>query len=174
MRFQAPECYDALGDSLGVRTQSRRFFNILLVEDDAATASLLKHVCACPIPRRLHHVESGPAALDFLHKRGQFARQRTPDLILLDVNLPGLSGIEVLRAIKASDAFRVIPCLVISTSALPAEVQAAYEAGAAAYIVKPTALEELSRVLECSLRLWLEVATLPRAGLGTTAAAGWR
>jgi CheY-like chemotaxis protein len=150
----------------------RRFFHILLVEDDRPTAALLMHLCSCPIPRRLHHVESGPEALDFLHRRGKHSRAPTPDLILLDVNLPCLTGIEVLRIIKSAEPLKVIPCLIVSTSAAPADVNAAYDAGAAAYIQKPENLDHLTRVLECSLLMWLETATLPRPMFRRSAAGG--
>jgi CheY-like chemotaxis protein len=144
-----------------VRNASRRVFHILLVEDDHATVSLVRHVCSFPTPRRLHHVATGSEALAFLAQQGVHARARTPDLILLDLNLPGLSGLEVLRTLKADDRLKVIPCLVISTSAAQNEILAAYDAGAAAYIVKPAALDQLIHTLEVTLRMWLTIATLP-------------
>jgi two-component system, chemotaxis family, response regulator Rcp1 len=141
----------------------RRVFQILYVEDDPATVRLLR--CACEdrsVPRRLHHVLNAADALRFLRKQPPFEHARSPDLILLDINLPGASGLDLLAEIKAHPIWRLTPVVMLSSSARKEDIARAYSTGAACYIRKPLSFDEFSQALNASLRFWLSVATLPK------------
>ena len=141
-----------------------RIFNILLVEDDPAAAKFLRTVCLQPRPRRrLFHVADGEQALAFLRRTQPYERARRPDLILLDLNLPRVNGLDVLASIKADIDLRSIPCVVLSASEYPTDVREAYAIGAACYITKPVDLAQYERALTSSLRMWLEIASLASA-----------
>lgn len=142
--------------------RKKRVFHLLLVDDDPAFARLMSLACsACRTPRRLTHCLDGAQGLDLLHKRGPFTRASRPDLVLLDINLPGISGLDLLEQIKATPDLREIPVAIVSSSSHGADVAKAYSAGAACYITKPTDFDELERVVNGSARFWLETAELP-------------
>jgi two-component system, chemotaxis family, response regulator Rcp1 len=137
-------------------------FHILMVEDDPASAQLLKYCCHDTRLRRyLHHVADGQEALSFLRKEGRYEHARTPDIVILDLNMPKMSGLDVLRAMKGDPQFRTIPVVIFSASLRPEDVEAAYDSGAACFINKPVGIDDMSRALEVSTRFWLTTATLP-------------
>ena len=138
--------------------------DILIVEDSDADAELtikaLKHV---RITNHIFVVRDGAAALDFLFCRGEFAnrkRDSRPQVILLDLSLPKIDGIEVLRQIKADSRTRTIP--VIAVSSRDREMTASQQLGADAYLVKPVDFQNLSGVTP---QLGLQWALLKRAPL---------
>lgn len=129
-------------------------------EDTELTIKALKDV---RITNHIYVVRDGAAALDFLFCRGEFApRKRTlrPQLILLDLNLPKIDGLEVLRQIKADSRTRTIPVIVLTVSSRDREVAASQRLGAEAYIVKPIDFHNLSGVTP---QLSLQWALLKRA-----------
>jgi len=137
---------------------------ILVVEDspedfEATRRSLLRGGLLHP----LVHLGNGDEALDYLFRRGHFARDRTPRprLILLDLNLPGTDGREVLASIKADDDLRQIPVIVFSTSRDHRDVEACYRAGANSYVQKPVDLPEFRRALDSVKSYWFETVLLP-------------
>jgi len=105
----------------------------------------------------------GDEALDFLFHRGSHADAPRPGVILLDLNLPGTDGREVLSEIKANDDLKQIPVIVLTTSADERDVQACYQAGASSYIQKPVDVEGFMRAIERLNDYWFEVVILPRA-----------
>jgi len=137
---------------------------ILVVEDspedfEATRRSLQRGGLLHP----LVHLGNGDEALDYLFRRGHFARDRTPRprLILLDLNLPGTDGREVLASIKADDDLRQIPVIVFSTSRDHRDVEACYRAGANSYVQKPVDLPEFRRALDSVKSYWFETVLLP-------------
>ncbi len=104
----------------------------------------------------------GDEALDFLFHRGSHADAPRPGVILLDLNLPGTDGREVLSEIKASDDLKQIPVIVLTTSADERDVQACYQAGASSYIQKPVDVEGFMRAIERLNDYWFEVVILPK------------
>lgn len=114
---------------------------VLLVEDDAAHARLVTHSLEDHrVANVIHHVSDGQAALDFLFQRGEYADPRKsprPHLILLDLRLPKVDGLEVLWQIKSSKQVRKIPTVILTTSDAEADVAKAYEYHANSYLVKP-------------------------------------
>ena len=137
---------------------------ILVVEDspedfEATRRSLQRGGLLHP----LVHLGNGDEALDYLFRRGHFARDRTPRprLILLDLNLPGTDGRQVLASIKADDDLRQIPVIVFSTSRDHRDVEACYRAGANSYVQKPVDLPEFRRALDSVKSYWFETVLLP-------------
>jgi CheY-like chemotaxis protein len=109
----------------------------------------------------------GDEALDFLHRRGRFAdpaKSPRPGIILLDLNLPGTDGRQVLEEIKSTDALKQIPVIVLTTSSDERDVSACYRAGANSYVQKPVDLEGFLRAIERLNDYWFEVVILPRQG----------
>ena len=137
---------------------------ILLVEDSpedfettqrAFRRSGLKNpIFRCP---------DGDEALDFLFQRGSHAGAPRPGVILLDLNLPGTDGREVLAEIKATPQLRQIPVIVLTTSSDDRDVQACYNAGASSYIQKPVDLDGFMQAIERLNDYWFEVVILPKA-----------
>jgi CheY-like chemotaxis protein len=109
----------------------------------------------------IHRVADGEAAVDFLHRRGQYRKAPKPDLLLLDLNLPKKDGREVLAEIKADPALRRMPVVVLSTSASEADITASYERHANCYVVKPFDLVDMQEVLADLSHFWFGVSELP-------------
>jgi CheY-like chemotaxis protein len=121
---------------------SERAMTILLVEDNPDHAELVRRsLAAHSLPSRIHHVEDGEAALEYLLHRGAYAPPNAPDLpdvILLDLRLPRMDGLSVLAAIKADPGLRSVPVVVLTTSAAERDMVRAYESYANSYLVKPS------------------------------------
>jgi DNA-binding response OmpR family regulator len=135
---------------------------ILMVEDDREQADLIMDTAkVCRSAIRWGVAEDGEGALERL-RRAELAR---PGLVLLDLHLPKLGGIDVLRAIKNDARLKGMPVIIMSSSRDEADIQAVYELGANCYIAKPGSFEGL-----CSLVRFLEAfLTLPQKGDGATA-----
>jgi CheY-like chemotaxis protein len=112
----------------------------------------------------IHRCVDGDDALDFLNKAGFYSGTSDyalPGLIILDLNLPGTDGREVLATIKQSDILKMIPVVVLSTSSNPKDVAACYQAGANSYLVKPLKIDELRDSVQAMLNYWFKVTVLP-------------
>ena len=135
---------------------------ILLIEDNPDDVDLtVEAFRAITRPTRLNVVENGADALAYLRKETVFRSAHRPDLILLDLNLPGRSGHEVLGDIKGNPAFRVIPLIILTSSSAPSDVERSYELAANCYITKPHSLEGFEQVARRIERFWLEAVALP-------------
>ena len=113
---------------------------ILLVEDSPRDAELiLDALAANQLANEVVHVRDGAEALDYLHRRGQFASRMDaqPAMILLDLKLPKVDGLEVLRQIKVDAALKVIPVVMMTSSRQEQDLVRSYELGVNAYVVKP-------------------------------------
>jgi two-component system, chemotaxis family, response regulator Rcp1 len=140
-----------------------RPIDILLVEDSPADVRLTREALKdAKVLNTLHVVEDGMAAMAFLHKRGQYADRPTPDLILLDLNLPKKDGREVLAEVKKDEAFKRIPVVVLTTSRAEEDVVRTYNLHANAYVTKPVDLAQFLSVIRALEEFWLAVVTLPR------------
>jgi len=128
---------------------------ILLVEDDFAHAEIVRRNLAnFPVAHRLFHVEDGQMALDYLFQKNSDPRiNPRPDLILLDLRLPKVDGIEVLRQIKENKDLERIPTVVLTTSANGPDLAAARSLGAMSYQVKPANFEGFTELMETNF--WL-------------------
>ena len=138
---------------------------ILLVEDDPAHAEIvrrnLKDFC---VASRIIHVIDGQAALDYLFRQGAYADPAAsprPHLTLLDLRLPKVDGLEVLRRIKEEEGLKKMPVIVLSTSAVESDVAKAYALGAGGYLVKPVDFEKFSSLMKAFCSYWLAWNRLP-------------
>jgi len=109
----------------------------------------------------LHVARDGVEALDFLHRRGPHAQAQRPHLILLDINMPRLGGLETLSAIKSDPELCVIPVIMLSTSCAPHDVQRSYLAHANGYLQKPADLERSEKLIRAMDAFWIEFALMP-------------
>ena len=138
--------------------------DILLVEDNPDDVELTRLAFAeAGAPHRLHVLSDGAEAVDYLLRRGRHAAREAADLpalVLLDLNLPRLDGREVLQAIRADDATKCLPVVVLTTSAEPFDVDQAYALGANSYIQKPV---EFDRFIEAARQIGVYWLTLNQA-----------
>ena len=136
--------------------------DILLVEDNADHVELIvKALRNNNVLNEVHVVTSGEEAMDALHQRGSYFDKARPGLILLDIKLPGMDGIEFLRRIKADPKLKPIPVVVLTTSAGEKEIVESYSCGANSYIVKPVDFEQFVKVIKDLKLYWLVVNSLP-------------
>jgi chemotaxis family two-component system response regulator Rcp1 len=136
---------------------------ILLVEDNPGDARLaVEALKEGRVRNNLHHAKDGLEALDFLHRREGYAGVPHPDLILLDLNLPKKDGREVLLEVKADDELRLIPVVVLTTSAAEQDLVKSYGLHANAYIVKPLDLDQFIEVVHVIENFWFTVVKLPQ------------
>lgn len=141
---------------------SARHNVILLVEDNPGDARLTMEAFGVNgAPDRVRHVVDGVEALAFLRREGGHGKAPRPDLIVLDLNLPRLSGREVLAVIKADAALRCIPVVVLTTSQAEEDVLAAYNLHANCYVAKPPDLDSLLLAIRSIEEFWLRIARLP-------------
>ena len=125
---------------------------ILLVEDEPAHAEIVRrNFETMQIANSLKHVSDGEAALDYLYRHNAFsdpASSPRPGLVLLDLRLPKVDGLQVLKTIKNDPALMNIPVIVLSTSASEADISSAYSNMANSYLVKPVDFSQFSELLE--------------------------
>jgi CheY-like chemotaxis protein len=138
-----------------------RAAQILLVEDSPSDIRLTRDALAdAKILNDLHVVTDGEQALDFLHRRGEHVDAPRPDLLLLDLNLPRVSGLEVLEEVKNHPELRRIPVAVLTTSGEDRDVLAAYDRHVNCYLTKPVSFEEFARVVQSIEDFFLTIVRL--------------
>jgi CheY-like chemotaxis protein len=136
--------------------------DVLLVEDDPGDILITREAFADnKVQNRLHVVNNGVDALAFLRSEGEFADTPTPDLILLDLNLPRMDGREVLAAIKEDETFRSIPVVVLTTSDSEEDVLRSYSLHANAYVTKPVDFDRFIAVVRQIDEFFVSVVRLP-------------
>lgn len=135
---------------------------VLVVEDNPPDARLIEEILRRgSIRKNVRVAGNGDEALAFLRREGAFVDAARPSLVILDLNLPGRDGREVLREIKSDPNLRCIPVVVLTTSGAPIDVQHAYDLSANAYIVKPVGLDAFTEAIQAVERFWLSSAQLP-------------
>jgi CheY-like chemotaxis protein len=133
-----------------------------LVEDDPGDVLITRESLAdSHIDCELAVVDDGAMALDYLHKRGEFADALTPHLVLLDLNLPKVSGHEVLAEVKRTPALAPIPIVVLTTSTADEDVLATYTLHGNAHIAKPVDFDRYQAVIRSIDEFFLSVALVP-------------
>jgi len=136
---------------------------ILVVDDSEDDVLLLtESLRDLPAAQIIHVANDGDAALGYLRREEPHAGAPRPSLVLLDINMPGKSGFEVLVAIKNDPALRAIPVVILTTSTRPDDVAAAYAQGAASFVVKPPSYESLRSLAAHLVGYWQRVARIPR------------
>lgn len=140
-----------------------RPIEILLVEDNPADIRLtVEGLKEAKVANNLHAVMDGNEALDFLFRQGRHDAAPRPDLVLLDLNLPGIDGREVLRQVKQDPALRAIPVVVITSSEAEADIIKSYESHANCFISKPIDFEGFLHVVRSIENFWFTVVKLPQ------------
>jgi CheY-like chemotaxis protein len=136
---------------------------ILLVEDNDGDVRLMREALReVSVPHHLSVVGTGRGALEFLRQEQGYKKAPRPDLVLLDLKLPDLHGLDVLEAMKGDAALRRIPAVVFSSSQRREEVLRAYNLNANSYITKPVELADFIRVVKGVEDFWLTVVSLPK------------
>ncbi|CAA9284933.1 Two-component transcriptional response regulator, LuxR family [uncultured Coleofasciculus sp.] len=139
-----------------------RAVEILLVEDSPSDADLTEEAFSeGKVLNNLHWVQDGVEALAFLYQQGNYVDAPRPDLILLDLNLPKKDGREVLAQIKGNPSLKLIPVIILTTSAAERDIVKTYELNANCYITKPIDLEEFIGVVKLIEKFWLALVKLP-------------
>ena len=129
---------------------------VLLVEDNEDHAEMVKQSFGSEtIIKEIHWVKDGQEALDFLQHKGKHTNAPRPTLILLDLNLPKASGLEVLQVIKADYELKVIPVVMLTSSDRNDEILECYRLGVNSFITKPVKFEEYLDKLQSLERYWL-------------------
>ncbi|THF84860.1 response regulator [Deinococcus sp. KSM4-11] len=136
--------------------------DILLVEDNPADVMLTREAFEeADFPHQLHHARDGVDALAFLRREGKYAQAVRPDVILMDLNMPRMSGLEVLDVLKVDAALRSIPVIVLTTSRSETDIWRSYDLHANAYIPKPVSIAEFVDVVRTLGNFWFQKAALP-------------
>ena len=136
--------------------------HILLIEDNEGDILLTTEAFEdAKILNTLSIARDGQEAVHFLEKKGSFSDANTPDLILLDVNLPKKNGHEVLQYIKSSKVLKHIPVIMLTTSVSEKDIAKSYENHANCYITKPVEVDDFLNVIASIENFWIKIVQLP-------------
>jgi len=136
---------------------------ILLVEDNEGDILLtLEAFKEIKVKNNIAVVKDGEEAIEFLKKQGQYADRAMPNLILLDINMPKLNGMEVLDFIKKDEKLKKIPVVMLTTSSSESDIAACYEKSANCFITKPLDFGKFLNVVEAIESFWFTIAQLPK------------
>lgn len=145
-----------------IMTQNRTV-EILLVDDNIGDVVLTKEALkGADFTNRVSIARDGFEALDFLRHEGKFANAPTPDLILLDINMPRKNGCEVLEEIRRDERLKLIPVVILTSSEAEDDIRRAYELRANCYVTKPADLDEMVKIVQAIDFFWTTIAKLPR------------
>jgi len=137
-------------------------FNILLIEDNPGDVALFK--IALKKNAQDFHLDvacDGEEALQMLSHHRPYGQLANPDLIILDLNLPKISGHEVLEKVKGTESLKHIPIVIFTSSDYEKDIKKAYQLHGNAYIIKPKNLDELNEIIGSFYHFWLKTASLP-------------
>lgn len=144
------------------RIRGARPADILLVEDSPTDRLIaVQALKLVPYPTTIHFAEDGDEALALLRPRSSQVTPIRPDLILLDLNLPGKDGRAVLSELKSDPDLRLMPVVVLTTSSSTEDITRAYSLHANSYITKPVDFVEFARRISSLMDYWFDVVTLP-------------
>jgi len=139
--------------------------NLLIIEDSDEDFEALQRIMhqVSTFPLSITRCIDGDDALDFLNREGYYSLRNTPhpELMILDLNLPGTDGREVLATIKQNNLLKMIPVVVFSTSSNPKDVKDCYQAGVNSYMLKPMNIIDLRNLVQILLDYWLKAMILP-------------
>lgn len=126
-----------------------KFLSFLLIEDDEDHAELvIRSLKNNRVINRIDHINNGAEALDYLFGKGKYHSQQLPDIILLDLKLPKIDGLEVLEKIKSDERLKMIPVVVLTTSDAEKDRTSAYLKHANSYLVKPLDFNQFRKMAE--------------------------
>lgn len=139
-----------------------RTVEILLVDDNPGDIRLTQEALKdSKVLNNLHVVEDGLEALNYLRKKGEFKNEVTPDLILLDLNLPKRNGREVLSEIKEDELLKYIPVVILTISRAEEDILKSYELHANCYITKPVDMNQFVKIVRSIENFWFSIVKLP-------------
>ena len=142
--------------------EASRPIEVLLVEDDLGDVELTKEAIeATRLAVKLSVVRDGEEAMAYLRKEGSYADAASPDLVLLDLNMPRKDGREVLRDMKDDPILTHIPVVVLTTSDADEDIMKSYDLGANCYVTKPVGLEQFMKVVQSIGDFWFMFVKLP-------------
>lgn len=137
--------------------------HILLVEDNEGDILLtLDAFEESKLETKVSVARNGQEALDFLNKKGEFAKAKRPDIILLDINIPIFNGLEVLQEIKHDEILKKIPVIMLTTSSNQTDIDKAYKNYCNSYIKKPLEMEEFMKAILKIEEFWLQLSILSK------------
>lgn len=146
-----------------LRRREIKIMRVLLVEDSMAEARLTQEAFAeTGFPHEVRHVIDGEEATALLAGEGVLSARWLPDLILLDLNLPGKDGRQVLREIKGNPALSSIPVIVVTNSQDPSDVEQVYRLNGNCYLTKPPDLDDFFAMIHKMIEFWWNTARLPQ------------
>ena len=136
-------------------------FEILSIEDNPADAAIIRQLILQYRPDcSFRWVTDGLQASDCLFKRGTYASARTPDIVLLDLNIPKIEAKDVLRAMRQHPELKRVPVIVLTTSTNETDIAESYALGANAFISKPLDLDDLDKIVRNTIIFWADTVTL--------------
>lgn len=135
---------------------------ILLVEDNEGDIRLtIEAFKEAKIHNQIKVVRDGEEALYFFKKEGRYQKEHTPDLVLLDINLPKIDGKEVLAVMKTDEKLKTIPVIMLTTSSSERDIEESYRNYANCYIIKPVDLDKFMDVIKSIEEFWITIVRLP-------------
>jgi len=140
-----------------------KLFTVVSIEDNEPDFELLKKAleAVSDINIDLINIKNGNNAIDFLYKKNKYASAPTPNVIILDINLPQINGHEILRSIKKDPYLKVIPVIIFSTSDSEKDIKESYSLYANSYITKTFNIKELFKKIAIMADYWLKTSELP-------------
>jgi len=139
-----------------------KLLDILLVEDNPGDVELTCDALeSCKLRNTIHTVTDGEMALDYLYRRPPYENAAQPDMILLDINLPGIDGKEVLSVIKNDPQLKKMPVVVLTSSEAEKDILKSYQLHANCYVTKPVTLDAFIEAVQSVEEFWLGVVKLP-------------
>ena len=140
-----------------------REIHILLIEDNEGDIVLtIEALKEARVNNTIDVVRDGEKAMEYLKKEGEFRNAVTPDLILLDINLPKIDGKEVLANIKKDEALKIIPVVMLTTSDSEKDIFESYHNHANCYITKPVGFQSFIEVIHTIKEFWITIVQLPK------------
>jgi chemotaxis family two-component system response regulator Rcp1 len=143
--------------------QTFRQIEVLLVEDNSGDVRLMQEALKdSKVRNHLHVVNDGDDAMLFLRRQGKYAGVPQPDLVLLDLNLPGKDGREVLAEVKQDPLLKHIPVVIVTTSSAEEDVLKSYGLHANCYVTKPVNFDQFIKVVHSIEDFWFSIVKLPK------------
>lgn len=134
----------------------RQSFKLLVIEDNDADVRLIQEALADDVFIEVSNLSNGEDALKYLKKEGVYKYASRPNLILMDLNMPSMSGFDVLEVIHDEASLNNIPIIIFTSSSNPSDVKKGYELHANAYVVKPVDLDIFFSIMESIKQFWIQ------------------
>jgi len=142
----------------------RQIFTILSIEDNIPDFEIIKYALSCidNIEIELINIKNGEDAINFIYKKEGYKSAPTPDLIMLDINLPSINGQDILEKFKNHDIYKVIPIIIFSSSESEQDIDISYRLHANSYVTKSLDFKTTVNRILSLIEFWLKNSTLPK------------